>query len=143
MKLNLLDFFKQIENESYVVIKPSRLLPDYDVGSDIDIFCYHPEKISNKVTIFLSKYLDSNSSVSVVDENSKMHIDYIVDGKIHFRFDLYKSLPTYKNVNLKSAFFSSVIESAESKFFSDDVSSIEVKIPSMTDDLILRYVEYH
>ena len=38
MKLDLLVLFKLIENEQYVVIKPSCKLPDYDIGSDIDIF---------------------------------------------------------------------------------------------------------
>jgi hypothetical protein len=143
MKLDLLDFFRLIEKESYVVIKPSSKLPDYDVGSDIDIFCYFTDKMVEKISVFLSEYLDDNSTISVMDSVSKAHVDFIVNNKIHFRFDLYKLLPVYKNINLKSAFFSSVIESSLVRNIAENNKLASVKVPSETDDLILRYVEYH
>jgi len=139
MKLELLDFFNMIQFESYVVIKPSELLPDYKEGSDIDIFCYHPEKILNHISIFLSSYVDLKSSISIFETQKKIHVDFMHDKKINFRFDIYKSLPEYRNVCLKQSFFSSVIESAEVKAFSDGCN---IKIPAVIDDLILRYVEY-
>lgn len=143
MKLDLVTFFQLIENESYVIIKPSKILPEYEDGSDIDIFCYHPQNMVNKVISFLSKYVNSESTISIVDGEHKIHIDYIYNGKIQFRFDLYKYLPKYKNINLKSAFFSSVIENAEYLAITEDVNSLRIKVPSMIDDFILRYVEYH
>jgi len=143
MKLDLLKFFQLIENESYVIIKPSTLLPDYEIGSDIDIFCYQPSQLIEKVTSFLALYVDSNSTVNVNDGAEKAHVDYLVDGKIHFRFDLYKQLPTYKNIHLKPAFFSSVIESSQARELTEKEPSVIVKVPSEVDDLILRYVEYH
>lgn len=143
MKLDLFSFFKLIENESYVVIKPSRKLPDYDIGSDIDIFCYSTDKVVEKISVFLSGYLDDNSTISVVDGCAKAHIDFIVNDRINFRFDLYKQLPVYKNILLKPAFFSSVIESSMFRHINDSNRTTFVKVPSETDDLILRYVEYH
>lgn len=143
MKIDLLALFKLIVNESYVVIKPSSKLPDYDVGSDIDIFCYHADQIGEKISGFLTDYLDEQSTISVTDSPFKMHVDFIINNEINFRFDLYKKLPEYKNINLKSAFFSSVIESAITHELSHNEVSAVVKVPSVTDDLILRYVEYH
>lgn len=143
MKLDLLAFFKLIENEQYVVIKPSCTLPDYDLGSDIDIFCYHVGKMVEITTAFLANYVDDKSNISVTDSLSKVHVDFLVNDKINFRFDLYKQLPNYKNISLKSAFFSSVIESALTRELTESEASVTVKVPSETDDLILRYVEYH
>ena len=143
MKLNLLAFFKLIENEQYVVIKPSCKLPDYDIGSDIDVFCYHADKMVEVITAFLADYVDDKSTISVTDSLTKVHVDFLVNDKINFRFDLYKQLPDYKNISLKSAFFSSVIESALTRELIANEAYAVVKIPSKTDDLILRYVEYH
>ncbi len=143
MKLDLLEFFQLIENESYVVIKPSNKLPDYDIGSDIDIFCYHTDNIVEKTSAFLSNYLHDKSTISVSDSATKVHVDFIVDNEINFRFDLYKQLPTYKNIRLKPAFFSSVIESSVVRNITENNRATTIKVPSVIDDLILRYVEYH
>ena len=143
MKINLLAFFKLIENESYVVIKPSYKLPDYDKGSDIDIFCYDADEIAEKVTAFLADYVNHESTISIVDSPYKIHIDLLVNNEINFRFDLYKQLPVYKNINLKAAYFSSVIESSSIQVLTVAGDSSKIKVPSITDDLILRYVEYH
>lgn len=143
MKIDLLALFKLIDNESYVVIKPSSKLPDYDVGSDIDIFCYHTDKIAEKISGFLTDYVDEHSIISVTDSPAKMHVDFVINNEINFRFDLYKKLPKYKHISLKPAFFSSVIESAITVELSHNEVSAVVKVPSLTDDLILRYVEYH
>lgn len=143
MKLDLLVLFKLIENEQYVVIKPSCKLPDYDIGSDIDIFSYHVDKIAELIATFLTNYVDDKSYFAVTDGLAKIHVDFLVNDKINFRFDLYKRLPNYKNISLKPAFFSSVIESALTRELTENEVSATVKIPSETDDLILRYVEYH
>ena len=143
MKLDLLVLFKLIENEQYVVIKPCCKLPYYDIGSDIDIFSYHVDKMVEIISAFLTNYVDDNSNFSVTDGLAKMHVDFLVNDKINFRFDLYKRLPNYKNISLKPAFFSSVIESALKLELTENEVSATVKIPSETDDLILRYVEYH
>ena len=145
MKLDLTVFFKLIEDQPYVVIKPSDRLPDYSIGSDVDIFCYNPIKIAEIITDFLSDYINSNSEINIVDSTEKMHIDFMVNNKINFRFDLYKNLPSYKNILLKSSFYSSVIEGAVNTNFTSKSESKDLIIntPSVEDDFILRYVEYH
>ena len=145
MKLDLKKFFRLVEDQSYVVIKPSDILPDYDIGSDIDIFCYDTIKMTEIITNFLSSYIGCDSEIKIVDNTKKMHIDFVVDNDINFRFDLYKSLPCYKNISIKSSFFSSVIEGAISANFNCDINSEEfvINIPSIQDDFILRYIEYH
>lgn len=143
MKLDLIRFFKEIEGESYAVIKPSNALPDYQVGSDIDIFCYHSDRMVEKVTVFLSSYIGPASKVKITNNEDNAHIDYVIKGKLEFRFDVYRSLPEYKNINLKAAFYSSVIESARDLTLSRGGECQTVRIPAPIDDFILRYAEYH
>jgi hypothetical protein len=145
MKLDLKAFFRAVEEQRYVVIKPSPILPDYNVGSDIDIFCYHPEKFAELITAFLSQYLNAKTEVKIADGIKKMHIDFIIDNEINFRFDLYKCLPSYQNISIKDSFYSSVIEGAvKADFYSDaDTDDVSIYVPSIQDDFILRYVEYH
>lgn len=145
MKLDLNKFFRLIEEQPYVVIKPSDILPDYHFGSDIDIFCYNSNKMAELITNFLSSYVSGNSEVKIVDNTKKMHIDFMVDGEINLRFDLYKCLPMYKNISIKSAYFSSSIEGAIKATYPCGVESEEliIKVPSKQDDFILRYIEYH
>lgn len=143
VKVNLVSFFNGIKGEQYVVIKPSDQLPSYTSGSDIDIFCYNPSRMIEAITSFLSKYVDHSSNIRIVDSEDKSHVDFIVDSKINLRFDIYKQLPTYKNIVLKYSYFSSVIESAKTKEYLNDFGQTFIKVPSNTDDFILRYVEYH
>lgn len=143
MKLNLVEYFEVIRNEAYVVIKPSNTLPDYRDGSDIDIFCYLPEKMAELTCSFLSSYLNTSSTIDVVDVEDRIHIDYLVNRKLIFRFDLYKKLPMYKSINLKSSFYESAIESSIEKTISNEKLTSIIKMPCPTDDFILRYVEYH
>lgn len=143
LKVNLASFFQAIKDEPYVVIKPSAQLPGYTPGSDIDIFCYHPSKMIEAITSYLSKYVDHRCKINIVDDEDKAHIDLIVDDKIDIRFDLYKRLPTYKNISLKESFFSSVIESSILEERQNEFGQAFIRVPSSADDFILRYVEYH
>nr|OEE22040.1 hypothetical protein OAM_22240 [Vibrio cyclitrophicus ZF14] len=95
------------------------------------------------ITSFLSKYVDNNSNISILDSEDKAHVDFIVDKKINIRFDIYKKLPIYRNISLKSSFFSSVIEGAKIEEYRNDMGNTFIKVPSNCDDFILRYVEYH
>lgn len=142
-QLCLNDFFKSISAQKYAVIKPSDKLPDYEFGSDIDMFCYDVTKMSEMVTSFLSQYVNATSLIKISKMPDNVHIDFITQGKIELRFDLYDKLPSYKNVCLKSAFFETVIEHAWSKEVTVEESVFIIRVPSMLDDCILRYVEYH
>lgn len=62
------------------------------------------------------------------------------NNSINFRFDLYGSKPIYKNVEIKSAYFSSIIENSIQKSFENE--NFFVEFPSKIDDSILRYIEY-
>jgi hypothetical protein len=142
MKIRLIDYFDVIQNEAYVVIKPSPDLPNYQVGSDIDIFCYFPTKMAELTCGFLNDNLEEGYTVALAETDEKIHIDLLYGKEMHFRFDLYKRLPIFKEITLKPAFYASVIESAKLTSIGDE-HKIDVKVPNSIDDFILRYVEYH
>lgn len=140
-KIDLISIFKTIEDESYCIIKLPHEFPVYVIGSDIDIFCYDIKLLTGKILSVLQELINCNISIEITDRGNQVYIDLIQEGIIHFRFDLYGELPVYENVSIKPAFFSSVIESSE--IIVMEPTHTKIKVPSIIDENILRYIEYH
>lgn len=136
--LDLSKIFKKLEDKSYCIIKLPDVFPSYEIGSDLDIFCYDVQDISKIILSNIQEFIAPDLKIEITDNKTQLYIDIIDNNKIHFRFDLYGILPSYKNVNIKEAFFSSVIEN--SSIISKENS--KVKVPSLMDESILRYIEY-
>ncbi len=90
-KLQLPNFFREIQKEVYCIIKLDPNFPDYTSGSDIDLFCYNAESISKDILLVGNSYLNDGYEIKVTDlkEKSQIYIDFMMSGKIEFRFDLY------------------------------------------------------
>lgn len=139
IKIDLKPLFEKLESKQYCVIKLPSEFPEYKLGSDIDIFCYDIEDISRIFLGFLVQDLIvQDLIVKVINRTTHIYIDIMDNEKIHLRFDLYGALPTYKNILLKEAFFSSVIENAQTI----EQNGYKVKVPSQIDENIIRYIEY-
>ena len=138
IKVDLKPLFEKLETKSYSVIKLPSEFPDYKIGSDLDIFCYDVEDISRVVLAYLQEIISKDLSVKIINRRTQIYIDLMYKDKIHFRFDLYGTLPTYKNILIKEAFFSSVIENSQTI----EENGCKVKVPSQIDESILRYIEY-
>ena len=138
IKVDLKPLFEKLETKSYSVIKLPSEFPDYKIGSDLDIFCYDVEDISRVVLAYLQENISKELSVNITNKGTQIYIDVMYKDKIHFRFDLYGALPTYKNILIKEAFFSSVIENSNMI----EQNRCKVKVPSANDENILRYIEY-
>jgi len=137
MSVDLLEFFKNVEDENYCIIKSFEL--DYSQGSDIDIFCFDIQSFSKKVITIANKYIDKGYIIQI--NNSRelhWHIDIIKDTKIEIRFDLYGTMPYYKNINVKEALFSSIIEN---RIF-ETINDVKIYKQLLVDELLLRYIEY-
>jgi hypothetical protein len=137
-QINLLEIFHKLEHENYCIIKLPNNFPDYDIGSDLDIFCYDVDNIAKLILSNVQKYITSNKEVKITKNHNQIYIDIVENKIIHFRFDLYGKLPYYNNINIKKAFFSSVIENTKNI----DIKNITIKVPSDMDEAILRYIEY-
>ncbi|MFC2128720.1 hypothetical protein ACFLRR_02470 [Bacteroidota bacterium] len=143
-KLDLAKFFRGISELEYVIIKPSQDLPNYYPGGDIDIFCLNMQEFGRKILTFGNEYVGIGLEIKVEESinGENLIIDFIDNEKIDFRFDLYSSLPHYKNVKIKAWLFYSVIDNRKRL---QKKSNIEytIFVPSEIDDLILRYIEYY
>lgn len=136
IKIDLKVIFEKLKDKPYCIIKLSNDFPIYDKGSDLDIFCYDIEDVAR---IILGCLQSQNLSVKIIKKSQQLYIDIMEGGNINFRFDLYGSLPSYKNVMIKESFFSSVVENA----IQFDGGGCLVKVPNEVNECILRYIEYH
>ena len=134
--------FDAISKETYCIIK----VPDFSSfkpGSDIDIFCFDPQKIIGVVTKKIACELnDDEIDIHEHDDGKHIHYDILKDKEIYLRLDLYGKLPHYSKTNLKDGYFSTVIENRLSKLVEIDGEKIDLFIPQKDDELILRYIEY-
>lgn len=142
--LNIDEFFYQLKDEIYCIVKMDPKFPNYLKGEDIDIFCYDIKKVVKKILEVGNKYVERGFDIKVTDvENqSQAYVDFYYDGKLELRFDLYGKLPEYKNILIKVSLFSSVIENSITKTRQYNEKSYNIFVPSKIDDLLLRYIEY-
>lgn len=136
--LDLSKIFKKLEYENYCIIKLPESFPLYEVGSDLDIFCYDVKSFSKIILSNIQELDATKVKIKIKTTETQTYIDIIDNKKIHFRFDLYGVLPFYKNINIKNAFFGSVIEHSKRI----KIANLNIAIPSNIDDAILRYIEY-
>jgi hypothetical protein len=138
IKVDLKPLFESLEKKHYCVVKLPFDFPDYKLGSDLDIFCYDIENIGKVVLSFLKDYIGNDQTILIKNLEKQLYVDILHNDKIHFRFDIYGSLPCYRNIHIKEAFFSSVIDCS----IIVEQNGCRVKVPSQIDESILRYIEY-
>ncbi len=136
--LDLSKIFRKLEDENYCIVKLPKSFPLYEIGSDLDIFCYDIKSFSKIILSNLQELDVSKTKIKINTAETHVYIDIIRNKKIHFRFDLYGALPSYKNINIKNAFFGSVIEHSKRI----KIDGLNIAVPSNIDEAILRYIEY-
>ena len=139
MKVDFKNIFHDLIDEYYCIIKLPFEFPRYNEGSDLDILCFDINETSNKIISHIHKLVNSSVIVEVQEGKNKIQIDILENSKIHFRFDLYGKLPSYKNILIKDSLFSSVIENS----ITIEIENFKIKVPNHIDEAILRYIEFH
>ena len=143
-KINLDEFFFNVSDEIYCIIKLKKEFPDYSRGDDIDIFCYNSISFSKKILKTGNNYVNNGYEIKVASfsDYDQSYIDFFYNDNLEFRFDLYGTLPHYKNIKIRPALFSSIIENAipRKRTFEDQEYSIYV--PNAIDEMVIRYIEY-
>jgi len=138
-KIDVQRFMNELRDHKYCVIKLDPDFPNYTTYSDIDIFCYDLERTAAQILDTGKEYLEQGWKIKTgTGLKNHLAIDLYEKRarKLDFRFDLYGAMPSYKKINIKPGFFSSVIEHA---VFSEKLG---IYIPTKIDDAILRYIEY-
>ena len=109
--LDLNHIFSHLTEDVYCIIKLSPAFPEYRSGDDIDMFCFDINRVSDKIIQCAHGYINNGYTVrsTVLKENYQLHLDFLYENHIEFRFDLYQNLPGYRKVSVKPGFFSHVI----------------------------------
>lgn len=141
-KLNLDIFFSALHDKKYAIIKLADF-PNYYSGNDIDIFCYDIKEIALEIIHTGRQYVKNKFEIRVKNSNlTHIYIDFYIDNKLEFRFDLYGELPAYKKLHIKKDYFATIIDNRTSIVYEYNNKQYHVYTPSLMDDLVLRYVEY-
>ncbi|MDB4655127.1 hypothetical protein OAE41_00240 [bacterium] len=139
MILDLKNIINSISSLDYVIVKLSPAFPNYSPGSDIDIFSTDPDRVLSQISAQLNSYVCSNQFVRFTQGVWYYHLDFIVNQRIDFRFDICFAMPIYKRCNAKEFYFSKVIFSGVKVMHNDVI----LKVPSNVDECVLRYLEYN
>ena len=135
---DLASLFDSMIDEKYTIIKISDAFPNLAIGSDLDIFCQDPQRSVQIILNFLNRFVDNAHSVEITKIPGKIKVDFCRSSQIILRFDIYIQLPLYTHLNLRTSYFDVIIENSILR----EMSGVNVKVPSIEDDLILRYIEY-
>lgn len=143
MKLDLKEFFFEVRDEQYCIIKRNNI-DGYSTGSDIDIFVYNIQEFTRKILKIGNDYIKKGFTITINETNdgNQVYIDFLINNRIDFRFDIYSTMPIYKRINIKESFFSTIIDNSEKIDYEYKNNKFSIFIPSDIDDLILRYVEF-
>jgi hypothetical protein len=131
-------------DEIYCLIKFPKDFPNCRRGSDLDIFCYRIESFGKRLIEIGEqdvRLFNFEIEISKVNDDH-WHIDFLSQEMIDFRFDLYGSMPKYRNIKVKPALFESVIENSVSLSRTWEEYFYKCYIPATVDDMIIRYLEY-
>jgi len=142
--MNLIPLFRLISSDNYCVIKISEQFPQYSSGDDVDIFCYEPDKVAQKVLIWGNQYTKNGLEIRIETQTEYRHVtvDFLKGRQIEFRFDLHGQLPRYKKLLIKPALFESIIEHSQAVDYIYNGESFTIRIPNIIDDMVLRYIEF-
>ncbi|MBN1585107.1 hypothetical protein JW899_01935 [Candidatus Uhrbacteria bacterium] len=144
-KIALDDFFVELSDEKYVIVKFPGTFPDYLSGSDVDLYCLDMKATVNKLLSVSNRYVEHGYRVVVsTKEDGGVYIDFFApeNERIDFRFDLHQSLPNFERVHVRPAYFFSILENSISIQRDAQSGKYDLYLPSKLDDLVLRYIEY-
>ena len=115
----------------YVVIRYRDTLPMYNINEDIDILTSNIQKNIN----ILTDIYDKKNFQHRINHINKYHIqfDLIKNKKLVLKFDFYEKFD-YKNFSLDNDIYRSILK--------NKIHNSVAYVPSLLDDLSLRYCEY-
>ncbi len=134
-----------ISNYPHALIK--RIGNDYSNVSpniDIDILALDTKTILNAMLRSSKKFIGKELSIRVrkIKGEDHFHFDVMSRDALWFRIDLYGSLANYSKIEVKPNLFESIIDRAEKQIITVDNIELELKVPCLIDEAIIRYLEY-
>lgn len=139
-KINLKPIFNKVSKEKYLICKIKETFPDYEFGSDLDILVIDPSSFVKALMSELNNYVGKETYISINEvSETQTQIDLVsIEGNINIRFDIYSGIPKYSKLNINRTLFDLMISNRESK----KINGIEVYVPSLIDECLIRFFEY-
>lgn len=138
------DLFNGEFDNKYAIIKLNPQFPNITIGSDIDFFVYNAKNFIHE----LDKKLKNNIFIKVkIKKFNSIHHHYNIYEKttrrLLIKLDLYSEIPNFQVVKVKNKLFLNLLSNPQKKTFKIQSKNINIFIPSLYFDLILRYIEYY
>lgn len=129
---------------NYTIIKLSPQFPNISAGSDIDFFVSDIKIFIKELNDRLNNNLLTKIKIKKLNSNH-YHYDIYdkVANKLLLKLDLYSNTPIFQVVKIKNNFFYDVLNNSKKKIYNLNNKNINIFIPSLYFDLILRYIEYY
>lgn len=126
--IDIMNILSALDIKDYVVIRKNDRFPNYFINDDVDILC---REMKNVWSDLFHKLKELKYDVRTPSSKQKIHhIDIYMRGVLQFRFDLVD----YCAVGEDKEFVAMIIRRQRLEE--------RIPIPSLIDDLALRYVEY-
>ena len=141
-KLNIKEFFENLNNLNYILVKKPDHFPNYYVGSDLDIICNDKKTLIQRILIAGNKYVENHNYEIKVSSNEKTKhtkVDFYFENEIEIRFDIHENLPKFKKINVRKDYIHPLLTNKKELVIEDEFT---IYIPSYIDELTLRYIEY-
>jgi hypothetical protein len=138
----LLDgIFRSISTKSYVVVRCPTSFPKIPTASDLDL--YVKEDLAEFLNA-LENVMVENAAKLIPISPSQVQIDFMKNGHLYLKLDLYTSLPEYKLTPVNPFLFHSCVNSslAEWKSCCDCDFQMLIKEPDEFHSFFLRMLEF-
>ena len=135
-KINVNALLQYIDD--YVLIKKSEEFPLYAPGSDLDLIVFDKEDALKKCSLYYDDNIGENGEMKVTNTEKYCHVDFFFEGKLDLRIDLIDNFNFFDKIAVKPGFMVKIFKDRQSVVFDDG----SVYVPSIEDDLTLRYFEF-
>lgn len=144
-EIDVTELLRHAPEHGWCIVKLPEAFPFLRRNADVDIFCYSIQEFCEYILPHAIGIAERHGVQLLLNDvhAGRCHLDFIKEGSIELRIDLCDSRPPWARVQLKESFIESVIYSATSSTVCDkEGQSLQVRIPTMIDEAIIRYVEY-
>jgi hypothetical protein len=120
---------------NYVIIRKSKIFPNYQINTDIDILANDMKNVIDYTMKFSKKYKDLKFN-PIQRPSGHFHIDiHNLDGTLNLKLDFIFDVGVYKKIALDKKLFVNIL-----KYKIKDLDG--TYIPSNKYELLIRYLEY-
>lgn len=140
MKVPVLEYLDVLRNEEYVIFKRSKILPEYESYSDIDLIVRNLVPVSEALTAFSETRQDVFRTVT---ERTAGHFHLDIYNppsatRLDFRFDVLSTEDVFPLYDIDEDYWSQLFGRREVV----NIAGHSIYVPANIDECALRFLEY-